>query len=106
MDTSPFPNETDVRASHLLNAQLPRVVTLSGIVSVFILVHPSNAQFPIVIDDNSNVDWFNFSSSKVMEESSVQPENAQFPIEVRLLGKVIDVNAVQPLNATSPIELI
>jgi hypothetical protein len=44
-------------------------------------------------------------ASLLVVESPLQPENAELPIEVTLLGMVMDVSPLQYQNACAPIEV-
>ena len=73
--------------------------TDSPILSVFILLQPSNIGYeedPIVVQ---------FSALKFTVVKPVQPEKAPLPIEVTLLGMVTSVKPVQPEKAELPIEV-
>ena len=81
------------RLLQFLNAEVPILVTLSGITMLASPVHPENAEFPIVVT----------VLGIVMLVILVHPENAEFPIVVTVLGIVMLVIPVQPENAESPI---
>jgi hypothetical protein len=85
----------EVRPLHLLNASLPMLVTLLGMV---VFLHPA---ISLLLPDSiralqlSRESYTGFPLSTSIEDKAVQAENTKLPILVTLLGMDIVVRLVQ-----------
>ena len=93
----------EVKLLHPANALSPMLVTLLG---MFVFEQPLSkvlVSVSIIALQLFRLSYTLFPFSTVIKVKLLQPENAELPMLVTLLGMVIEVKLLQPENAEPPI---